>query len=199
MTSGLKYTAIAVLCMGLDGCLFFPNHKPQPVQTPPQPTPAELKPPPPKVEPLPGPAPKIETKPPEVPSAVAVAPNPPAPHKRKPKKPVVASTGTAQSPPIATTPDPTPPPVTIPKLGEILSDDQKLQYQKICDESVLRAKGSLALLRGYTLTSDQKQSVTRINAFIKQAEQARNKDPQTARQLAERADLLSRDLVQTVR
>jgi hypothetical protein len=89
--------------------------------------------------------------------------------------------------------------VTVPKLGEILSDEQKLQYQKMCDESLNRARGSLALLKGHFLSSDQNQTMTRINGFIDQAEQVRDKDPQTARQLAERADLLSRDLAKTVR
>jgi type IV secretory pathway VirB10-like protein len=205
MTSGLKCTAIAILFVGLSGChTWFGKPKPEPIQTPAPPRPAEVKPPPPKVEVPPGPPPKIDTKQPDVPAAVAVIPTPPAPkprHKREPKKPATGTGATLnplQNPKEGGGSAEAAAPSPVPKLGEILSDDQKLQHQKICDESLKRAREALAQLRGRSLSTDQKESVTRIKAFINQAEQSRERDPQTARQLAERADVLSRDLVRIV-
>ena len=87
----------------------------------------------------------------------------------------------------------------VPKLGEIFSDDQKVQALKTCDESLAKAREAVAHLHGMTLSSEQKQSMTRVKVFISQAEQARQRDPQTAKQLAERAELLSRDLLRTAR
>ena len=201
MTSGMKRMAVAVLFVGLTGCHLFGKKKPEPAQTPPPPRPvAEVKPPPPKVE-QPGPPPKIESKEPDVPPAVDVIPTPPAPKPRRHRDPKKPTTAPPQTQPKegegenTTTPAVSP----VPKLGEILSEDQRVQYLKICDESLGRAKAALTELRGYTLNAAQKQSVGRIKTFINQAEQARQRDPQTARQLAERADLLSRDLVKTVR
>ena len=210
MTSRMRCTAIAVLLVGLTGCRFFgAKVKPDPIPLPAPPRPVEVKAPEPKVEP-PGPPPKIETKAPEVPPAVAVIPNPPAPKpKRRPLRKPVTAPGIAPAPPQALkepppaggveTVVPPPPAASIPKLGEILSDDQKIQLLRTCDESLVRAREALGQLRGLNLSPDQKQSMNRVNVFISQAEQARQRDPQTAKQLAERADLLSRDLVRTVR
>jgi hypothetical protein len=205
MTSGLKCAAIAFLFVGLTGCRIFGKAKPAPVQVAAPPHPAEeVKPPPPKVEP-PGPPPKIDTKPPtEVPQAVAAIPTPPAPKpkKQKPKKPPASvAVQNPKDPPAAgaTGENGSAPPAPVPKLGEILSDDQKLQNLRVCDESLTRARENVSQLRGISLSQDQKDSLARIKTFIFQAEQARPKDPQTARQLAERADLLSRDLVKNLR
>jgi hypothetical protein len=207
MTSRMKCTAMAVLFASLTGCHYFwAKVKPEPIPTPDPPRPISVTPPPPRVELPPGPPPKIETKQPEVPSAVAGIPTPPAPKpkgKKPPKKPAT-STGTAQSPSLGTPPskeqaDATSPSANVPKLVEILSDDQKAQMLRVCDESLTRAREALTQLRGLPLSPDQKQSLGRVRTFIYQAEQAREKDPQTARQMAERADSLSRDLVRTVR
>lgn len=215
MTSGMRGTAVVFLCVALTGCRFFGKAQPDPIPVPDPPHPVEAKVPPPKLDP-PGPPPKIETKAPEVPSAVAGIPNPPAPKRKRPqtKKPVGVATGTAQSPPqVLTLPPPKDPAVVgtgetatpavpvavVPKLGEIFSDDQKFQALKTCDESLARAREAVAQLHGMTLSQEQKQSMTRVKVFISQAEQARQRDPQTAKQLAERAELLSRDLLRTAR
>ena len=211
MTSTMRCMAIAVLFLVSAGCRFFGGKvKPDPTPLPAPPRLVEeVKAPPPKVEP-PGPPPKIETKAPEVPATVTNIPRPPAPRpKRRPqKKTIPTAVGTAatvQPAPstkdpqtVEVAPAPAEPP-SLPKLGEIFSDDQKLQLQKSCDESITRAKEALGQLRGLSLSPDQKQSLARVQIFISQAQQAKSKDPQTAKQLAERADLLSRDLVRTVR
>jgi len=207
MTSLMKHTAVAVLFLSLSGChMFWARAKPDPIPTPDPPHAVAAEPPVVKVE-LPGPPPKIEGKqPPEVPPTVAAVPNPPAP-KPKGKKPAKKTTtatanGVAPSLPNATAPtakDPATEAPPVPKLGEILSDDQKLQHLRLCDESLTKAKEAITQLKGLTLSADQKASLARVRIFITQAQEAREKDPQTARQLAERADLLSRDLVRTLR
>ena len=189
--------------------------KPEPAPLPPPPVPVEAKEPP-KVEP-PGPPPKIETKAPEPPAQIAAIPKPPAPRpkRRTLKKTAPSAVGAANTQantiPAATkdqpaTPDTavTPPQpaanaAPLPKLGEIYSDDQKLQLQRSCDESLSRTREALGQLRGLNLSPEQRQSLARVRIFLSQAEQARTRDPQTAKLLAERADLLSRDLVRTVR
>src|SRR5437764_795691 len=120
-----------------------PRVRPEPSSTPTVPAPVEVKAPPPTVE-TPGPPPKIETtNTPEVPSTVAVIPNPPGPKpKKKPqRKPVTTVPGTAQAPPTAAAQAETAPPVL--KLGEVVSDDQKAQLQRNCDESLTRAREAL--------------------------------------------------------
>ena len=214
MTSGMRCTAIAVLAVVLTACRpfgFGAKVKPEPAPAAPLPQPVEVKAPPPKVEP-PGPPPKIETKPPEVPETVAMIPRPPAPRPKRPRpKKTIPATGTPaatqatkEPPPPGGTPagETASPPTSaanVPKLGEIYSDDQKIQLQRSCDESITRAREALGQLRGLNLTAEQKQSLDRVRIFISQAVQARTRDPQTAKQLAERADLLSRDLVRTLR
>ena len=208
MTSRIRCLAIAGLFLASTGCrfLWIGRVKADPIPVPDPPRAVEAKAPPPKVEP-PGPPPKIETKAPEVPSAVSAIPNPPAPKpksRRQPRKPataVGAAAAAAAQPPAAETSGPAAPPplANVPKLGEILSDGQLLQLRRNCDESLGRAREALSQLRGLNLSPEQKQSLARIRIFIGQAEQARERDPQTAKQLAERADLLSRDLVRTVR
>ncbi len=212
MTSRMRCTAITVLFVTLTGCRFLRGKvKPDLVAAPAPARPVVVQTPPPKVE-APGPPPKIDTKAPEVPLTVARIPTPPAPKpkRRQPRKPSTAI-GTVQ----ATVPQPvkdqpatavevppmvTPtPPANVPKLGEVLSDDQRSQLLKSCDESIGRAQEALSQLSGASLSADQKQSMTRVKVFISQAKQARQRDPQTAKQLAERADLLSRDLIRTVR
>lgn len=213
MSSRTRFIAITVLFVALTGCHspFFGKAKPDPAPLPVPARPVGAKAPPPKVEP-PGPPPGIESSAPEIPPAVGVIPTPPAPKpkdRRQPRKPAAPST-TAQTPqqtlketppPAAGTGETTVPPsnTNVPKLGEILTEEQRLQYLRLCDESLSRAREALGQLRGLTLSPDQKQSLARVTNFISQAEQARQKDPQTAKQLAERADLLSRDLVRTVR
>jgi hypothetical protein len=206
MISRMKPTALAVLFVLLTGCRFFlAKAKPEPIPAPDPPRPVVVTPPPAKVEPA-GPPPKIETKqPPEVPATVATIPVPPAPkpRRRQPRKPAPTTAAATQpaTPPVTTEGVPPSPPVTntVPKLGELLSEDQKAQYLKAYEESLARARDVVTKLKGASLSTDQKSSLARVKTFIYQAEQAHQKDPQTARQLAERADLLARDLVRTVR
>lgn len=121
----------------------------------------------------------------------------PKPNKRKvvaKKNPVLAAPATEPAvvgPQVETAP--------IPKLVEIMTDEQRVVMLKACNQALARARQSLNRLKSSQLSHEQSESVERIRTFISQAEQARQADPQTARQLAERADLLSQDLLRIVR
>ncbi len=55
---------------------------------------------------------------------------------------------------------------------------------------------ALAIAAGKNLNANQSEIVNRIRTFQKQAEQAREQDLVTAVNLARRADLLARDLLE---
>ncbi len=126
------------------------------------------------------------TLPPDLPSTMPSAPPPPAPLRRP---------ATAAAP--RTTPPPAPPPETLPlpRLGQIFTAVQLREYNQTLDQSLEQVRKALAIAAGKTLNADQSEIVNRIRTFQKQAEQAREQDLVTAVNLARRADLLARDLL----
>lgn len=64
---------------------------------------------------------------------------------------------------------------------------------------ITRAQRNLQLISGKPLTQEQQATVTRVQTFMRQAGEARKDNLVTARNLAERADLLAQDLVNSVR
>lgn len=180
--------------------------KKKPVAPPPPPPVIVLpKAEPPKQPPLP-PAPKVETTPPESPSIPEVKPGPPPPRKKAstPRKKASAPKKTVVEPPKveavpATEPASVPPPVAAPKFGQILTPDQVKDFTKRLDAASDRVRNALVIIQGKNLNDEQKETMGRIRAFLTQAEQARGQDLQSAVSLAERADLLSRDLLDRLR
>jgi hypothetical protein len=154
----------------------------------------ELPPPPPKPAPTkkrrtarrsnskPPEAPKVtETKPvpaepkvdPEAAKVEAEAPKPDAPKSEAPAAPAV-------------------------QLEVILSPEQNRDYTRRIDQALDRAKNAVQLIQAKTLNSTQKETVSRIQSFISQAEQSRSQDLVSSLSLAERADLLSKDLLDRI-
>ena len=188
----------------LSGCHFLPlKGRPEPIPVPDPPRPVAPKPASPPAKPATSeltPPPQIPTVAPEVkPEVTQVIAEQPVPPKPKPSKKKIVTKKLPPPPVVAAPSTPEPSPDAVPKLGEIISDDQKAGYLKACDQALSRARKALGQLKGFTLTNEQTETVERIRTFISQAEQARQNDPQTARQLADRADLLSRDLVRSLR
>lgn len=153
-------------------------------------------------EPLPAP-PAINTpapSPANAPTVQAQEPLPPyqvnKPPQNAAKKPVrSAASSTAAQP--APSPAATPPvavPVAPPKLGDVLTEDQEKQYSASIDQSLSRAEASLNALGGRQLNKDQQAEVEQIRSFIQQAKAARTSDASGAKSLAERAEVLARDL-----
>jgi hypothetical protein len=73
---------------------------------------------------------------------------------------------------------------------------QLREYNQALDQSLERVRRALAIAAGKNLNADQSEIVNRIRTFQKQAEQAREQDLVTAVNLARRADLLAKDLVE---
>lgn len=93
---------------------------------------------------------------------------------------------------------PAPAPAPAPKLGDVLTSGEQKQLSASIDQSLSRAQASLNRLSGRQLNKDQQSEVDQIQSFMKQARATRNSDPSGAKSLAERAEVLARDLAANV-
>lgn len=182
------FPLLLVLSLGSTSCWF---RKPPRAFVPP---PAQPKPVIVAVPPEVPAAPEIDadataTLPTDLPSTMPSAPPPPP--AAPPRRPA-----TAAAP--RTTPPPAPQPETppLPKLGQIFTAAQLREYNQALDQSLERVRKALTIAAGKNLNANQSQIVNRIRTFQKQAEQAREQDLVTAVNLARRADLLARDLLE---
>ena len=103
--------------------------------------------------------------------------------------------------PVATAPKPTPappenPPVPAPKLAQILTPDESRRNNLELDQSMDRVRRALAAVAGRTLNPELKEVAERVRTYLTQAEQTREQDLVTAVNLARRADLLAKDLLE---
>jgi len=123
--------------------------------------------------------------PPPPPPQVVTPQTQPAPPKPAPQK-------------VKPAPEPaTPPPA--PALGQILTNEQRAQYKREFDASLQVAQQALARVAGQPLSRDQAESANRIRSFVTQARETASRDPQAAAQLARRAEVLARDLLNSIR
>ena len=141
--------------------------------------------PPPPVPPPPAPA--SAPAPVPIPEPATPQPHPPAPvvHPPKPK------------PDPAQVPAPPPPPP--PAFGQILTPQQQAEFRRSYQQSAQFTRQTLSQLSGRALSRDQADAANRIRSFLSQADEAQSKDPSVAAQLARRAELLARDLLNSVR
>jgi hypothetical protein len=123
------------------------------------------------------------------PVTAETAPPPSAPAPKKPAR----SAASSSPAPASTTPAP-----AAPKLGDVLSSDEQKQLSASIDQSLSRAQASLNRTNGHQLTKDQQSEVAQIQSFMKQAQSTRNSDPSGAKSLAERAEVLARDLAGSI-
>jgi hypothetical protein len=114
----------------------------------------------------------------------------PTPAAKKPPR-----TATAPAPAPSTPATPPAPAAPAPKLGDILTPDERKQINAAIDQSLSRAQASLNSVGGRQLSKDQQAQVEQIRNFIGQAQATRASDPSGARSLSERAEVLARDLV----
>jgi hypothetical protein len=91
------------------------------------------------------------------------------------------------------------PPNQSPRLGDVLTPEQERQYNAAIDQSLTRAQNSLGTLTNRQLTKEQQAVVAQIQSFVQQAQTARKSNLPAARSLAERADVLARDLAGSLR
>lgn len=183
---------VVALACSTSGCLWF--HKPTKAASLPAP------PPHPKVTTAP-----VLLDPPNLSAMVVRLPplpawtpprySPPPPRTRRAAaepKPVVTP---PVQPPETTTTTATAPTQPAPRLGQIYTPEQVREYTRTLDESLDRVKKALVTLGNRSLNAEQKDTLDRILTFQKQAEQAREQDLVAAVNLAKRADLLARDLL----
>ena len=182
----LATIAWLIAALSISSCWF---KKPPVVFTPP---PVAAQPPIPEATPLPPPPGDIVAAtpegPPSTPLSIPKVPGPPTPQPTK-RPPVAATPKAPTVPPSTDSPAP-----TLPRLGQILTQDQEREYNRTIDESLGRVKAALARVEGKRLNRQQSDAVSRIRSFQKQAEQARERDLVTAVNLARRVDLLAKDL-----
>jgi hypothetical protein len=82
------------------------------------------------------------------------------------------------------------------RLSQILTPEESRRNTQELDQYTESVRKNLAKLVGKNLTTDQKNTAERVQTYLSQAEQAREQDLVTAVNLARRADLLAKDLLE---
>jgi len=168
--------------------------------TTPAPAPAAAPAPPPAVratEEIPPPptiAPSTETPQPE-----SVIPNPPPAPPPAAPKPTRRNTQRPAAPAAPAATAPAQPAAPAPQLGIILTPEQQRQYNSDIDQSLQRADASLKSIGNRQLSNEQQASLDEARNFIRQAQATRASDLPAALRLAERADVLARNLASSLR
>ncbi len=172
--------------LGTSGCVF---HRPPRAFNPPYiaPKPPEAVPPPALISP----PPEVAFEP-----ALYDFPVQPDPSLRFPELPPPRPPRA----PVATLPKPPAPvegpPAQPPKLAQILTPEQSRRNIQELEQYLGNVRRALAMVQGKNLTPEQKDIAKLVETFLKQAEQAREQDLVTAVNLARRADLLAKDLLE---
>lgn len=186
---------LAASVLPSSGCLFR-KKKPTP---PPAQIPVAKPAPPAKQDPMP-PPPKVEAQAPPLSTVPAPpeeidVPNPPPQQPRRPRRPTPAQAQPApQEPAPQVQPAPEPP-----KLVQLLTADEQRRYQGELEQYLRNADAIVAQASTRTLDAQQSDMVIRIRSFTQQARDQRETDLMTARNLAQRADVLAKDLQRTLR
>ena len=110
-----------------------------------------------------------------------------------------ARTPSSTTPSTANSPAASVPAAESPRLGQILSPSEERQYNALIDQSLSRTQTSLNLLAGRKLTAEQQSSMREIQEFMRQAQVTRNSDLLSAKALADKAQVLARDLAAAMR
>lgn len=196
---GLSLLLLLTLSMG--GCWFGGRKKPKAPQTPR----------PPIVAPTPDtkrenkPVPPIETPPELKPQGIPSAAPPVLTEEKPASKPPAKKShrrSTVPTPPAAPPSTPTatvPAPQPVPQLGVLLTTEQRNQYENEYVRDLALAQDGLVRAAHYSLSGAQKENVSRVRSFMRQAEELHARDLATAAQLARRAAVLSQDLAQSLR
>jgi outer membrane biosynthesis protein TonB len=171
-----------------------PNFAPPPAPQPQQnaiTAPAEL-PQPPEVPPEPSqPVIPAPTLPPEVPPPPA-----PATPQPRPRRPAPSDTRTQPYPAEVPTPQQ---PAEPPRLSTKTTPEQERDLNTQIDQSLNNAETSLRAIQNRTLGKEQQGAVAQVRSFIRQAREMRVSDLPAARSLAQRAEILARDLASSLR
>jgi hypothetical protein len=86
--------------------------------------------------------------------------------------------------------------VIAPKLAQILTPDESRRNNQELEQSMDRVRRALAMVGNRNLSPELRDVVERVRTYLIQAEQTREQDLVTAVNLARRADLLAKDLLE---
>ncbi len=140
---------------------------------------------------------KVSAAPPAPVPAAPTAPVETAPAEEEPAP--TKKTAVRTSRPAATAPA-QPSPTTQPlRLGETLTPEQERQYNTAMDLSLRRVQANIAIVSKRRLSKEQLGTVVQVQSFIEQAQSTRKTNLTAAKSLAERADVLARELVRTTK
>jgi hypothetical protein len=87
--------------------------------------------------------------------------------------------------------------VAPPQLGDIVPADQQRQLNAAIDQNLASAQASLSSIGSRELNKDQQGLLDQIRNLMQQAQASRKSDLPGARSLAERAQVLAKDLAGT--
>jgi hypothetical protein len=197
----LRASSLAVLLAAFESAC-AKKHVSAPVPATPSAAPAETAPPPAPPAPAPpAPTPPQVQAPAPQPQASPQPPSQQAPSPQLPSSP--QQTPPASTPPARSArpaePNRSGQPNAAPRLGDILTAEQERQYNSAVDQSLARTQTSLAAIANRKLTKEQQAVVDQIKSFVQQAQTTRKSNLPAARSLAERADVLARDLAGSLR
>jgi hypothetical protein len=90
-------------------------------------------------------------------------------------------------------------PPELPQLGEVLSEQQLREYLHATESSLEQAKRIAVNVQRRPLDPRQVEVLGQVQDFIRQAESAQKKDIPLARNLAHRAEVLAKDLLNSLK
>lgn len=85
------------------------------------------------------------------------------------------------------------------RLGSMFTPGQQQELTHEINANVYRSRRNLLSVSRKRLNPSQKETADQIEVFLKQAQAAMASDLEAARSLSERAELLSRDLLRSLR
>lgn len=131
-------------------------------------------------------------------TAAIPAPPPAAQRVPTPKRAQTTAAPSAHTSPVAA-PSAASPAAVAPQLGQMLSSTEERQYNAAIDRSLSRTQEDLNLLANRHLSANQQNSLQEIQELLRQANATRKVDLISARALADKAQVLARDLGRNVK
>lgn len=163
-----------------------------PIVLPPAKKPVEQKPPE-----LPSP-PDVASKTPPTATPATIEEPPQLPPWRAKAKPAKKVTRKQPAPPVqASQPVTAPAPEAVPEpqLAPMMTDAQRASLLAAVNDLVSRAERNLGGVENKATSDAQKEMIHQARTFIAQAQEIRGRDLAAARSLAERAEILSREVL----
>jgi hypothetical protein len=139
------------------------------------------------------PKPAVET-PPQFPQPdPPVEPEPTERPRRRPPGSSPSQHAPAQTP--AGQPNPAEPPANVPQLAPVLTDEQRREYDNTINALISRTTHNISRARMRRLSGAELDMIARAESFIAQAQKTQKLDPAASKSLAERAELLTLEVL----